>query len=802
MMLRTTGAAGRLRPKRVPKRVPQHLCEPADVFVPQPDLPALPPSRPRARARNIRDEIPNSDSDDERRHRRRQGSLRRDAEDGEDKVQKSGWAGDGMLRQPDRESSGEESESESAQSDKGQEPSQQTDVPFSDLVHEDQFPFYDQNLVGSPQGPQGYDGESDALADQSRADDHLADSPDESSLRGDLSQMHGDESEVPQDTLISDHESAYEPDEEEEEDEEEEQEPNDRAPSDGEEEEDEEEEQEPNDRAPSDGEDKEEENQDEQDQPPGKRNKRRAKEEMAREAVTGSLEIPSVKGLGPVIRDYAARSAANLKAAKEWLAKNRPPIKNLAEAKEVRPRLEINDKEWTAKDRAETERLWLKDPFYAKLVDKSPPKSMLTMYKIFLRVHRCFPEDLIGCRHMLEYDLSQNRPFKTDRSRPGRNDTEPVKTGRSRLWSGPFCENLYKLSGHPMWQNNLELLALAIQYVIIVDTNDQNPWSPEIPHGDFAFLHAMVSEMNKPGVLERDTMTEIRTRVVERLRDTERAQARGRGGLPLPTAAPASAPANASPPVWSLLFERIELIVDKSRPKSKGKKEKAVCTRKATEFYLVHNNHLELLTRALDTVGPAGFPMYPPVGLIHAGTNGRLPTGGYPNSSQYVELRSYAQLCERERIAWYKKNMPVPDVEVACTPEQRPGGRKPPKGKRLSKRVRGKEPDDVVVISDDDEPPRPKRRRINKKAPGATQPVIIPVTQHTQPESVIPETQWSSLGRLQTRDRSETIRDTPEPTENDLDAIQDDIDESEAGTPAVPDTPDWFSLQMISWILS
>lgn len=78
-------------------------------------------------------------------------------------------------------------------------------------------------------------------------------------------------------------------------------------------------------------------------------------------------------------------------------------------------------------------------------------------------------------------------------------------------------------------------------------------------------------------------------------------------------------------------------------------------TRGASEPFLVHRRHLELLTKALNSMTHMGFPTFMPLELLGGGISGRRSVRDYPQAYHIVALREYSLLCERERVAYRAK---------------------------------------------------------------------------------------------------------------------------------------------------
>jgi hypothetical protein len=271
---------------------------------------------------------------------------------------------------------------------------------------------------------------------------------------------------------------------------------------------------------------------------------------------------------------------------------------------------------------------------------------MLTLYKSSLRLMRCLPEDIIGCRFNLEYDESQNRSLSTKRS--------------SVIWSVPFCRALTALFVHPMWNKTTAALAVAIQYTIIASNGDRGPWIMPGPGCDTFLARLLDRKRQQPDA----SVTELR----RQLHDEISAPRIDGFGRVLGTDADSD---------WDLLFQAIEGL-------AKPAAEPAY--RPPSDPFLVHREHLDLLEKALNSMRRMGVPKFMPLDLYNRLINGRRSARDYPQQEDLKALRDYDILCELERLAFRAKQTPLDATEVPNTqpdvviPEtqQEPRGRNRP----------------------------------------------------------------------------------------------------------------------------
>jgi hypothetical protein len=304
------------------------------------------------------------------------------------------------------------------------------------------------------------------------------------------------------------------------------------------------------------------------------------------------------------------------KEAQRWMAENRPVISGLPQVEELLPRLPISET-WTTEDRQRIESRWADDRKKAKLRDSDVKgkRELLILYKACLCLMRCLPKDIIGCRFKMEYDKSQNHNWR--------------RRGRSTGWTPLFCKTLTRLLVHPMWKGSIALLAAAIQYAIIVDTDDHGPWETPVPSTCDWFLSDLLQRKQlRPGTSAIEHRRE--------LHDQTSTPEVDEFGLEIGTAVYST---------WDVLFQTLEAAVrpDRQRPPQRSGP------------FQVHRRHLGMLEKALDDMPHMGFPMFLPVEGYHHAIGGCRSARDYPQQGDLVALRSYEALCELERLAYKAK---------------------------------------------------------------------------------------------------------------------------------------------------
>ncbi|KAF3810161.1 hypothetical protein GCG54_00002613 [Colletotrichum gloeosporioides] len=142
---------------------------------------------------------------------------------------------------------------------------------------------------------------------------------------------------------------------------------------------------------------------------------------------------------------------------------------------------------WTRKDEDDLQKEWADHPNRDLWMGISNLNRLITMWKVFLRLFRKSPIEAISAKYALQYHPERKKHAKKAKY------NEDVKKDReaSPLWSGTFMEMLTILAHHPLWQGKVECLIVAIQYAVIVRTNDCRTWKLLNPTGD-DFFNTMI----------------------------------------------------------------------------------------------------------------------------------------------------------------------------------------------------------------------------------------------------------------------------------------------------------------------
>lgn len=117
------------------------------------------------------------------------------------------------------------------------------------------------------------------------------------------------------------------------------------------------------------------------------------------------------------------------------------------------------------------------------------PDRYLNLWKICLQFAKCTPWDIVGFNTKLSFELS-------GRAGSGEED-------ENHTWSAPFIDRLAWLIPHPAWaggesSSRSSLLATAIQYAVILRTNDQRVWRRNHLGDEFLMTFAALCRENCP----------------------------------------------------------------------------------------------------------------------------------------------------------------------------------------------------------------------------------------------------------------------------------------------------------------
>ncbi|KAF0325921.1 hypothetical protein K4K61_010075 [Colletotrichum sp. SAR11_59] len=146
---------------------------------------------------------------------------------------------------------------------------------------------------------------------------------------------------------------------------------------------------------------------------------------------------------------------------------------------------------WTQQDEQDLQKAWEEYPDRAVWMGNKSLQPLAKLWKVFLRLFRKSPAEVISAKYALRY-----HPFQK-KARISNDNKDGKVFENSPLWSESFMDKLTYLAYHPLWQGKVECLIVAMQYAVIVRTNDCRPWKLLNPTGD-EFFNTMIRFLKKP----------------------------------------------------------------------------------------------------------------------------------------------------------------------------------------------------------------------------------------------------------------------------------------------------------------
>lgn len=223
-----------------------------------------------------------------------------------------------------------------------------------------------------------------------------------------------------------------------------------------------------------------------------------------------------------------------------------------------------------------------------------------TLYSLFPRYYGCLFEDFIGPKRHLAYDSGDNLKIFPENHDPIP-DPFPSKA---------FSENLKCLALQPIWMGNPDRLAMCLQYVNILRTDDVRPWKVTNCDSETKFFETWqtVVAMSIPG----ESIDELYSQVKETL------------GPQLG--------------FYCALFDKIgESIIEKSASKRHSDDDP----------YFIQTMDLTILINALEHVTSFGLPIYQNPKFIAAMASATKIGNDYPPMSKFASARDKAILSTR-----------------------------------------------------------------------------------------------------------------------------------------------------------
>lgn len=162
------------------------------------------------------------------------------------------------------------------------------------------------------------------------------------------------------------------------------------------------------------------------------------------------------------------------------------------------------DENWTEENEVELAAAWIEEK-NEWAIDANRKPNYRKLWTWCLAFMECTPWDIVGIRNGFLYE----------RSKAGR-----PKNNVSNVWTASFCHKFAYLIPHTMWKSRLphgraKRLILALQYAVILRTNDQRPWNPEIVEDEFLNeFKSMLMEQDPTSPID---VREIHAQTMQRL---------------------------------------------------------------------------------------------------------------------------------------------------------------------------------------------------------------------------------------------------------------------------------------------
>ncbi|KAI8305904.1 hypothetical protein K4K61_004984 [Colletotrichum sp. SAR11_59] len=143
------------------------------------------------------------------------------------------------------------------------------------------------------------------------------------------------------------------------------------------------------------------------------------------------------------------------------------------------------DQDWSRDDEAKLVKDWEEEPLRDALLDYKD-KATDTVFRMCLRFYHMSPFELISEKYSLVYEGNTGR------------GTPPAR------WASGFADSLKRILVHPLWNGDINLLIMGMQYTCILNKEDRRAWRfarPSSIHPFFTVFRQVLAEwkdQNKP----------------------------------------------------------------------------------------------------------------------------------------------------------------------------------------------------------------------------------------------------------------------------------------------------------------
>ncbi|GKT87862.1 hypothetical protein Ct61P_05712 [Colletotrichum tofieldiae] len=220
---------------------------------------------------------------------------------------------------------------------------------------------------------------------------------------------------------------------------------------------------------------------------------------------------------------------------------------------------EAYNETWSREDEKALLQAWQNDPRRKNPMRKND-SSLTKCFKVIARIFKVSPLEIVSPKYHLEWDTT-------------------AKGVTGPHWSENFSARLARIATHPIWEKDVKLLALALQYVVILRTKDRRPWLFSKPSDQPLFVNFQQVLEELSG--QKKKISFIHKEVRDRLR---------RAGHNVPA------------------FSAFLLSLEKQTHQ-----EHTAVADESKRVYAVRAADLQVVMDGLDQTANLGFPIYLPV---------------------------------------------------------------------------------------------------------------------------------------------------------------------------------------------
>jgi len=123
------------------------------------------------------------------------------------------------------------------------------------------------------------------------------------------------------------------------------------------------------------------------------------------------------------------------------------------------------DEWWSEADEARLEQEWEAHPRRNIIQATKRIGSLVTIWKLSLRLIRCIPNEILSAK----FDLGYAVRIDDGRGQGG--------TVEDPLWSEGFCKKFKVILVHYLWEGSPRAFATVLQFAVKCRTNDHKPWA-------------------------------------------------------------------------------------------------------------------------------------------------------------------------------------------------------------------------------------------------------------------------------------------------------------------------------------